>query len=176
MNEVTPVQAAWTLSDSGTVAAFAISLVALLLSWFAYRQRVRFHAQPKLVFEWSKGLQPTNNGLFVREGSIVNHGDASARDLRVKAEFMVEGEFPWHRQDVLEPGGRIRLSLPVVDGVSQGFQGGVLVYERHADPTTYRFVTPRVTVRWRQAPFRGKQHQMTERAPHTPNLLKGESA
>jgi hypothetical protein len=165
----------WTISDSGTVAAVALSVLALLVSWLAYRQRARFHAQPKLVVEWGERLQPVDDGLFLRESVIVNHGDASARDLRVGVEFTADKDRPWLIVDVLEPGHRTRLSVPVVDGVSQGEGAYGTIYQRIGDPATYRFVTPRVTLRWRQAPFGGKIRKFTERAPHTPNMLDGET-
>ena len=162
----------WTMSDSGTVAALAISVLALLLSWLSFRRQVGVHPQPKLVVEWSERLHPDDTGLLLREAFIVNHGDERARDLRVDIEFTAQS--PWLRADVLEPAERLRLEVPVVDGVSWGEGSEGVAFQRHGDPTTYRFVTPRITMRWRQAPFRGKLHTSVELAPHTPNMLDGE--
>lgn len=176
MSGATTVEAVgWTISDYGTVAAITLSILALLLSWLAYRQRARYHSQPKLLVEWGEGVYPVNDGLMARDAVIVNHGDASARDLRVEVEYTSETDRPWLAADVLEPGQRIGLTVPVVDGVSQGEGAYGTIFLRHGDPATYKFVTPRVTMRWRQAPFGGKTQKLVERAPHTPDMLNGES-
>ena len=164
----------WEWQTIASVTALALSLAALLVSWAAYRQRVRYHPQPKLVLEWGERIEP-RNGLFTRDLVIVNHGDAAARDVRVDFEFADSKSKPWDVEDVLEPGKRMRINAPLVDRMHWGVGSLGRVLSRSGDPSDYRLVTPRVTVTWRQAPFDGRTHRSVARAPQTPNLLAGET-
>lgn len=152
------------------VAAFLLSLAAFILSIRAFRQRARYHPQPKLLIEWGD-VEPFG-GLWVRSATLVNHGDAPARDIRIEVEFAATSERPWESADVLNEGERFQFGAPVIDGVRHGWGAYGESYERDADPKTYRVVTPTVVVRWRQAPFDKEPKPLKLRAPETPNSIK----
>ncbi|MEF3404033.1 hypothetical protein [Agromyces sp. CCNWLW203] len=162
----------WEWQNIASGVAFVVSLAALLVSWLAYRQRVRYHPQPKLVLEWGKEMRP-RDGLFTRDLAIVNHGDAAARDVRVDFEDTESDDKPWDGKDVLEPGARMLIDAPLVDRMSWGEGGMGITWTRSGDPSDYKYVTPRATVKWRQAPFGGRQHRLVERGPTTPDLRAG---
>jgi hypothetical protein len=151
------------------------SLAAIIISVVAYRQRIKYHPQPFLDVEWDTKLTPYS-GIFVRYGQLFNHGDAPARDVRlsVTSGITKNGE-PWMKQEIIQPSKFMNVIAPVVDRVTMG-QGGIgLVFNREGDPADYKFVTPVLTVTWRQPPFEGKQHLKPFTAPHTPDLKNGET-
>ena len=154
-----------------SAGALAISLLALLVSLQSYRQRERYHPQPKLVVEWDRKLVPAN-GIFMRWGVLYNHGDAPARDVAIDVEYAItrDGQ-PWDQLLLLEPGAFHKFGVPVVDGVYQasGIVGSNM--EREGSPESYRMVTPEVTFSWRQPPFDRKPRTMKEYPPKTPDLI-----
>lgn len=166
--------AGWTWQDTLAVAAVALSVLALIVSWVAYRQRVKYHPQPKLTNMWAQLLNESN-GLYLRRGTIWNHGDAPARDLQLEVEHVDNAGLVWNSRNVLEPGEHWSFTIPVVDGVSKHQYGRGWEYERHAPAETYRMVTPRVTVTWRQPPYSAGPKRMRIDPPRTPNVLAGES-
>lgn len=154
-----------------SVGALAISLFALLVSLQSYRQRERYHPQPKLVVEWEPKLVPAN-GIFMRWGYLYNHGDAPARDVEIRVEHAItRNGKPWDQLLFIDPGGFHKFGIPVVDNVFQ-LPGAVgLHMDREGTPESYRMVTPEVTFSWRQPPFDRKPRTMKEHPPKTPDLL-----
>jgi hypothetical protein len=166
-----------SLSDWIALGAVVVALAALVVSIAAFRQRARYHPQPKLVLVWEDKLRPIGNGLFGRAATIHNHGDAGARDLQLDVSTGIPNTGgAWHRETVLEPGSEAHIIAPVINDVTTGYGSMGRVYNRQADPATYAFVTPTVTARWRQAPFGGKPREKRWRAPRTPNLKEGETS
>lgn len=159
-------------SGLGTLVAIVISLASLGVAWRALRQGTRLRAQPKLVHNWSDVSAP-NNGIFFRTLTLSNHGDAAARDIRIEVEYvdLSDSHTWWQRENEIEPGANCSVIVPIVDAVSQSLTGyGDVVLDRKGAPETYAFVTPTVTVRWRQAPY-DRDCSERIRAPKTPDLL-----
>jgi hypothetical protein len=153
-----------------TALATLASIVALVFSVIAYRQRIKFHPQPHLVPEWSKRVDPSS-GFFFRSCTLWNHGDAPARDLEITTDSGTSSDgSPWDKSVVLEPGKHFDFRVPLVDRVVQTVQAGLVHYDRSGDPGDYRTVTPTVTVTRLQPPFEGKRQSAQLRPPPTPDI------
>ena len=168
---VAPVPPAWTWRETLATLAIVFSAGALVVSWIAYRQRVRYHPQPKLMLEWSERIEPTS-GLFFRRATIFNRGDAVAR--RVQVEVRPSETTPWHAVEEIEPGKSLTIRVPVVDGVKLTHGARGVSFDRVGAPENYRFVTPTVFVRWIQVPLDAKPRIAKWTAPKTPDLLAGD--
>jgi hypothetical protein len=127
------------------------------------------------VPEWNEVGAP-NNGIFFRTLSLSNHGDAPARDIRIEVQYVdgVPGK-PWQHETVIEPGAVCTVVVPIVDAVSRSKTGyGEILLERKADPSTYKFVRPTVTVYWRQAPLDRNFHERIL-APRSPDPFSADA-
>ncbi|MBT9608145.1 hypothetical protein [Microbacterium sp.] len=147
--------------DSGdwiAVGAVGVSVVALALSWFAYRQTARYHPQPKLVLEWEGELRGVVVPLY--RVWIANHGDAAATDLEFFVETAVRYPEAWDDRLRLEPGESWPCDVPLRDRAArgEGAEGTVWFGEE-------REVRPRVLLTWRQAPFSGPKKCMSAITP-----------
>ncbi len=167
--DVAPV---WTWRETLAALAIVFSAGALVISWVAYRQRVRYHPQPKMMLEWSERLDP-DSGLFFRRAYIINRGDAVARHVIVNVA--PSQTTPWTVIEAIEPGQSERLSIPVVDGVSWKQEAIGISYGRSGTPESYKFVTPVVSVSWIQVPLDGKPKVRKWTAPKTPDMRSGET-
>lgn len=144
------------------LAALAVSVVALVLSWLAYRQRIKYHAQPKLVASWER--DPLGHyEVPVRQVRITNYGDAVARDLTVAIPSSARGGAPWDKRVELLPGDTWSVMVPLVSGADWR-QGGMQM--------TFRVVRgggaderPKLVLAWRQSPFADRKRRLTVRAP-----------
>jgi hypothetical protein len=163
----------WAWNDLISLGALLVSIFAIVLSVRTGRQAARYHPQPKLIEEWD-GLEVAGGGLFVRLGSLHNRGDAPARDLRISVEYA--STEPWQAHELLAPGEKLMLQIPVVDRMSIGEGAAGTAYNRDGDRRDYKFVTPRVTMSWRQAPFDGKPRKKLILPPKTPDMLNGETS
>jgi hypothetical protein len=165
-----------TTSDWIALGAAVVALGALWVSVAAFRQKARYHPQPKLIVSWSHRLEPSS-GLFLRSATVTNHGDAPARDLTIEVPTArTEGGQAWVSAQVLEPSQSWSTKVPVVDRVVKSPSVRGVSYERTGDPGDYAFITPTVVLRWRQPPFSGRRKHLRSRAPHTPNMLAGETS
>lgn len=139
-------------------AALGVSVIALALSWLAYRQKVRYHPQPKLVFEWEREL--TGAPIPLYRVWIYNHGDASATDLK----FFVEStaRYPLASDDriALAPGESWPCDVPLRAGAKWGEGAEGIMWSASEEP-----VRPRVRLTWRQAPFSGRPKSLTGQTP-----------
>jgi hypothetical protein len=147
--------------DSGdwiAVAAVVVAVVALVLSWLAYRQTARYHPQPKLVFEWD-GETPGAPVPLARVW-IANHGDAAATDLEFFVESTARHPKRWDERVRLAPGESWLCDVPLRENAERG-EGGMGTFWTAGD----KAVRPRVRLTWRQAPFAGPKRQMTAQTP-----------
>lgn len=152
----------WTRGDLVALAALGLSIAAFVLSLVAFRQRIRYAPQPKLIIEWGKVYD--FYGIPLQRAVLVNHGDAAARDLRIEIEHTATNGEPWQTMDALEPTGRVNFSAPLIDGVRVGWNANGQAYIRDGDGPRRR-VEPVVTLRWRQAPFANRPKVARERVP-----------
>ena len=142
------------------MGAGCVSVVALVLSWLAYRQTARYHPQPKLVFEWDRELKM--GSLPAYRVFIANHGDAAARDLEFTVQTTARYPKPWEARMVLEPADSWVCDVPLVTGADWGEGSMGRVWKGNEER-----VSPLVTLTWRQAPFDGRKKRMQGRPPAT---------
>ncbi|MDR6866793.1 hypothetical protein J2Y69_001392 [Microbacterium resistens] len=144
------------------VVALAVSVLALGISWMAYRQRVRYHAQPKLVPSWERA-ELTHYEVPIRQLALTNYGDAVARDVVSLVPSSARGRDPWEKKAEIAPGETWWVMVPLVAGVQWG-EGGM---DRFFNVTSGdgKRVRPEVVVEWRQAPFRGPKRREVFRGP-----------
>ncbi|WP_251440124.1 hypothetical protein [Microbacterium sp. USTB-Y] len=144
------------------IGALVVSVMSFVLSWLAFRQRARYHPQPKLVEDWS---QPTKlfGGVPLRQVALTNHGDASARDLTIAIGSSVRRSGRWDKRAELEPGETWTVMVPLATGVVRA-RGGMGTSYSIADGggKPYR---PRLLIEWRQAPFHRGKRRLVLRAP-----------
>jgi hypothetical protein len=130
--------------------------LALVLSWLAYRQRIKYHPQPRLVAEWERAAL-SHYEVPVRQVGITNYGDAVARDLVMTVPYSARGNSRWAKRSELSPGETWWVMVPMVSGADMIETGMGL-----------KFVAPegggapervRALVTWRQAPFADKRRR-----------------
>lgn len=167
------VGSGWTWRDTFTATAVVLSTAALWVSWTAYRQRVRYHPQPKLVAEWSQSID-TASGLFFRELKLYNRGDAAARDVRIYVKGTVNNpDGLWAQYELIDPAEFKTIRVPLVAGVRKGRGAYGVVYERDDETSTYSVGRPPVRIAWRQAPFGKVPRSLVEVPPQNPPGLPG---
>lgn len=66
------------------------------------------------------------------------------------------------------------MQAPCVDRVTKGYGAMGVVYDREGAKEDYKFVTPTLTIRWRQAPFDQEPKRLTSKAPATPDVFGGD--
>jgi len=144
------------------VAAFGVSLVALALSWLAYRQRVKYHPQPKLVANWDRPVLG-HYAVKTRQVGITNFGDATARDLSLVVPHSARRQAPWKARAELAPGDTWVELLPMQTGADwrEGTEG---VMFSVADGGGQE-VRPEAVLSWRQAPFAKRKKRIVFRGP-----------
>lgn len=145
-----------------SLAALVVSVAALLLSWLAYRQRARYHPQPKLVASWDR-VASERDGVRTLGVVITNHGDASARDLEAVVPSSARGLAPWQSRIELAPGHGWGLVVPTQIGADwhDGARDPVFTLADRSG----REARPLVVVYWRQSPFSGRKKRVTFRGP-----------
>lgn len=152
-----------------TITTAAISVIALGLSIATFHQRIRYNPQPKLVLTWDGQIEQSN-GVWYLRAWVRNYGDASARDLHVQVSTAHDKKTDWLARTVLEPDtDKFDIIVPVINDVSIE-QHLTFKLTFHGEPTAYQPVRPTVTIRWRQAPFKGRMRKMAVRAPRSAQL------
>lgn len=151
------------ISEWSSWLAIAISLAALVLSWLAFRQKARYHPQPKLVLEWDEVT--TARKFPMQRVHVADHGDAAARDLRLLVETTARYPRSWEDRVALEPGEFWICDIPLVDGLDWGYGGlGQTFIATGPEP---RPVRPVARLTWRQPPFGGRVQSMRVRVPES---------
>ena len=144
-----------------SVVALVVSVLALGLSWMAYRQRVRYHPQPRLEPSWERGSL-THHAIPVQQVGFTNHGDAAARDLVALVPSSARGDRAWLTRSELAPGQSWWINVPLVSGADwgDGPEGNVFIAAEGDER-----VRPEVVLEWRQAPFAARKRRKRFRGP-----------
>lgn len=154
----------WTWPN---VITAAISLVALFLSVATFRQRVRYHPQPRLDVLWPSAVR-VSEGVPYLNVQIVNNGDSAARDVHLVANTLAKDSKLIDSTPVLEPGSGMNLIVPVIMGTKATSDFALRL---EAPQSGWQPVRPVLTVTWREAPFRRrKPRRLRQRSPKIPGI------
>lgn len=145
------------------MVALVVSALALGLSWMAYRQRVRYHPQPRLVPDWERP-ELSHYPVPVRQVGFTNHGDASARDVVAVVSSSARRRKAWDKKAELAPGETWWVMVPLVSEADWRHGGMGLSFSALEGSEAVR---PEVVLEWRQAPFAARKRRRRFRGPRT---------